>query len=197
MVTLDDVIRILRNSPAPLTVSEIASAAGGDVRSCDALLWDNPEKFVWQPSHKWTLARTRAHVRRTDPPVAPDARSNDTESSSQASLRALTLSSGLTVSIDRRPLDTDAFFSVRSVGNRIALTLNSSHEVFAELPLPFEGASADDPYKALCEVLLTAWALYEDGIPEGSTRRSAQDARLFWGRRVVEILRESGDDQAG
>ena len=196
MVTLDDVVSILRKSPVPLTVSDIASEAGGDVRSCDALLWDNPEQFVWQPGHKWTLARTRAHVRRTDPAAAPDARSTDSISSSQSSLRAVTLSSGLTVNIDRRPLDTDAFFSVRSAGNRIALTLNSSHEVFAELPLPFEGASKDDPYKALCEVLLTAWALYEDGSPEGSTRRSAQDARLFWGRRVVEMLRESGDDRA-
>lgn len=190
MVTLDAIVGILRNSPVPLTVSDIAVAAGGDIRSCDALLWDNPEQFVWQPGHKWTLARTRAHVRRVDLPAVPDARSTDTISSSQSSLRALTLSSGLTVNIDRRPLDTDAFFSVRSVGNRIALTLNSSHEVFAELPLPFEGITEDDPYKALCEVLLTAWALYEDGIPEGSSRRNAQDARLFWGRRVVEMLRE-------
>lgn len=197
MVNIDDVVRILRNSPTPLTVADIALEAGAHVRTCDALLWDNPEHFVWQPGHKWALARTRSHVRRADLPVAPDVRSQDAASSPQSPLRALTLSSGLIVKVGRRPLDTDAFFVVRSVGNQIMLTLNSGHEVFADLPLPFENSSEDDPYKSLCEVLLTAWALYEDGIPEGATRRSAQDARLFWGRRVVEMVRESGNDRSG
>jgi hypothetical protein len=193
MGTLDDIVRILRDSPAPLTVAEIASDAGSDTRACDAVLWDNPEYFVWQPGHRWTLARTRSHVSRGDLPEVVDARSADASGVNQSQLRALTLSNGLTIAVDRRPLDSDAFFAVRSIGNRIALTLNSSHEVFTELPSPFEGTLEDSPYKTLCEVLLSAWALYEDGIPEGPARRGAQDARLLWGRRVLEMLRESSD----
>lgn len=194
MTTLDDIVSILRAAPAPLNVAEIASEAGCDIRSCDALLWDNPECFVWQPGHKWTVARTRSHVRRKKVPVTPDARSASSTEASQKQLRAVTLSSGLTIDIDRRPLDSDAFFSVRSAGNRIVLTLNSEHEMFVEFPMPFEGPSEGLPFKALCEVLLSAWALYEDSIPEGSARRGAQDARLLWGRRVFEMLRESSDD---
>jgi len=194
VVTLDDIVGILRKSPAPLTISEIASEAGSDIRSCDALLWDNPEHFVWQPGHKWTVSRTRTHVRRSDPPLTPDARSPDTSGAARSQLRAVTLSTGLTIAVDRRPLDSDAVFSVRSTGNRIALTLNSAHEIFTELPMPFAGAPEESSYKQLCEVLLSAWALYEDGIPEGPARRWAQDARSFWGRRVVEMLRESSDD---
>ncbi len=194
MVNLEDILRILRESRTPLSVPEIAKEVGADVRVCDAILWQNTELFVWQPGHRWTVARTRSHSRRHDLPETADARGTESTGASQGQLRALTLSSGLTVVIDRRPLDSDAFFSVRSVGNRIALTLNSSHEVFSELPLPFDGVSVDSPYKNLCEVLLSAWALYEDGIPEGSARRAVQDSRLFWGRRVVEMLRESRDD---
>jgi hypothetical protein len=194
VATLDDIVVILRKSPAPLTVAEIASEAGSDIRSCDALLWDNPEHFVWQPGHKWTVSRGRTHVRRSDPPLTPDARSPDTPGAAQNQLRAVTLSTGLTIAVDRRPLDSDAVFTVRSIGNRIALTLNSAHEVFTELPMPFAGAPEESSYKQLCEVLLSAWALYEDAIPEGPARRGAQDARSFWGRRVVEMLRESNDD---
>jgi hypothetical protein len=193
MVTLEDILRVLRESRTPLSVPEIAKEVGAEVRACDALLWQNTEDFVWQPGHRWTVARTRSHSRRHELPETPDARAADS-TAPQDQLRALTLSSGLTIAIDRRPLDSDAFFSVRSVGNRIALTLNSSHEVFSELPLPFDGVSVDSPYKTLCEMLLSAWALYEDGIPEGSARRAAQESRLFWGRRVVEMLREPGDD---
>lgn len=194
MISLEDIARVLRDSRAPLTVGDIASKVGGDVRSCDAILWDNPEHFVWQPDKKWMLARKRSHVRRGVPPVTPDSRSAAAAGAPNKQLRATTLSNGLTIEVDRRPLDSDAFFSVRSVTNRIALTLNSSHEVFDELPMPFEGAPADSPYKALCEVLLSAWALYEDGISDPAIRRHAQDSRLAWGRRVFEMLRESRDD---
>lgn len=193
MAMLDDIVRILAGSPAPLTVADIAREAGSDIRTCDAILWDNPQRFVWQPGHKWAVAKTRSHLPRSDLPLTPDSRSTDTTGAARKQLRAVTLSSGLTIAVDRDPLDSDTFFSVRSIGDRIALTLNSGHEVFTELPTPFEGTSEEFSYKKLCEVLLSAWALYEDGLPEGSARRGAQDARLFWGRRVVEMLRESSD----
>lgn len=194
MVTLDDIVRALRESLTPLSVADIASKTGGDIRSCDAILWQNPEQFVWQPGHRWTLARSKSHVPRINMATAQDARSSESAAGAlQNQLRALTLASGLTIAVDRRSLDSDAFFSVRSNGNRISLTFNSSHEIFSELPLPFDASREDTPYKALCEMLLGAWALYEDGLPEGQVRRAAQDARLLWGRRVIEMLRESRD----
>jgi hypothetical protein len=105
-------------------------------------------------------------------------------------LRAFTMSSGLTVSVNRRPLDSDAFFSVRSAGNKVTLTLNSTHELFADLPLPFEEGVKDEGFKELCEILLSAWALYEDSLPGGSAKRATEDARLLWGRRAIEVLRD-------
>jgi hypothetical protein len=106
-------------------------------------------------------------------------------------MRAITLASGLTLRVSRRPLDTDAFFSVSSAGNTVELILNSSHEIFETHRMPFEGGG--DPGARLVEVLLGAWALYEDGVPGGGQmRRSLEDLRLLWGRRVIELLRESG-----
>lgn len=69
------------------------------------------------------------------------------------------------------------------------MTLNSTHELFASMPMPFID-SRHSSYKELCEVLLSAWALYEDSLPGGATRRAAEDARHMWGRRSIEILQE-------
>ena len=194
MATLDDIVRILRQSPTPLSIADIVKECGGDIRACDAILWGNPEQFVWQPGNKWAVARTRSHGPRETKPETPDARSAEaTNSPGSGQLRALTLSNGLTVSVDRRPLDSDAFFSVRTVGSRIVLTLNSSHELFEAYPMPFAEEGKDLSYKELCELMVSAWALYEDGLPEGSSRRAAQDARFLWGRRAVEMLRESNE----
>ncbi|MBZ4611368.1 MULTISPECIES: hypothetical protein [Mycobacterium avium complex (MAC)] len=88
-------------------------------------------------------------------------------------------------------MDSDAFFTVRSAGNTITLTLNSTHELFIDMPTPFEDNEDDSPYKRLCELLLSAWVLYEDSLPGGSVKRAAEDARLLWGRRAIEMLRET------
>jgi len=196
MATVDAIIRVLKEAAEPLSVAEIASRLGADVRECDALLWQTPDKFLWQPDHKWTIAS--AKKRPVIDPIAdaPDARAQIASGGSSRQMRALTLSSGIVISVTRRPLDSDAFFSVRSAGNTVTLTLNSTHELFGKLPMPFdgdvEGGEEDASYKELCELLLSAWALYEDGLPGGSTKRAMQDARLLWGRRVIEML--GGDD---
>lgn len=192
MTSRDDIVRVLRAAGQPLSVQEIASAVGGELRECDALLWQDPHLFLWQPGHKWTVASPK--VRASMPAVLdiPDARSGALAGSSgPRDLRATTLSSGVVLAVNKRPLDSDAFFTVRSAGNTITLTLNSTHELFTALPMPFEGGEAASDYKALCEVLLSAWALYEDSLPGGSSKRAIEDARLLWGRRVFEMLRES------
>ncbi|GFG52332.1 hypothetical protein [Mycolicibacterium agri] len=190
MVTPDDIARVLESSGVPLSVREIAEVLRGDNREVDAILWQSPDRFVWQPEHKWTVANPKSRATRGRIPDAPDARPNMLSANSSQELRALTLSSGLTIAVNRRPLDSDAFFTVRSAGNTITLTLNSTHELFNDLPIPFESDTGETGYKALCEVLLSAWALYEDGLPGGSTKRATEDARILWGRRAIEMLRE-------
>lgn len=186
----DDIAKVLKESAGPLTVGEIAAKTGGAIGECDAALWEAPERFVWQPGHRWTAANPKARAQRKTIGEESDVRSNVMSAHAPRELRALTLSSGLTIAVNRRPIDSDAFFSVRSAGNTITLTLNSTHELFAELPTPFETRSDESSYKELCEILLGAWALYEDGLPGGSAKRATEDARLLWGRRVVEMLRD-------
>lgn len=190
MVRADDLAKALRDADMPLTVGEIAARTGGDIRECDAILWQSPDKFVWQPGQKWTVANSKQREARADHVDAPDARSFMMSASEPKELRAFTMSSGLTIAVNRRPLDSDAFFTVRSAGNTITLTFNSTHEIFADLPLPFEDSEPDVGFKDLCEVLLSAWALYEDGLPGGSSKRATEDARLLWGRRAIEVLRD-------
>lgn len=190
MVAVDDIVRVLENADKPLTVSEIAAAAGGDNREIDAILWQAPDRFVWQPGHRWTVANPKLRTLHDNITDVPDARSNLLSSNISRELRAVTLSNGLTINVNRRPLDSDALFTVRSAGNAITLTLNSMHELFSVLPMPFESGTSDAGYKELCEILLSAWALYEDSLPGGSTKRATEDARLLWGRRAIEMLRE-------
>ena len=191
MAVLDDVVRALQESARPLSVAEIASLVGCDVRECDGILWQSPDKFVWQPGHKWTVVNQKSGITRHFVTDAPDARSNMMSATASGELRAVTLSSGLSMVVNRRPLDSEAFFTVRSAGSNITLTLNASHELFANLPMPFDAQFANSDYRALCEILLAAWALFEDGLPVGSARRAMEDARLHWGRRAVEMLREN------
>lgn len=192
MATAEDISRVLRQAGEPLSVQEIAARTNGDVRECDSLLWGDPGLFLWQPGHKWTAATSsKSRSRPGSATSAPDARSRVLSPSDPQELRAITLSSGLTISVNRRPLDSDAFFSVRSAGSVITLTINSTHELFSDLPMPFENDRDESEYRKLAEVLLAAWALYEDGLPGGSTKRATQDARLLWGRRAIEMLRDS------
>lgn len=192
MVDSDALHRALAEAGEPLTVSEIASRLGEpDTDALDAVLWENPDQFVWQPGHHWALASSKARANSSDGAIREDTRSNMLSGRAPRELRALTLSSGLTIAVNRRPIDSDAFFSVRSAGNTITLTLNSTHELFSDVPMPFEEESGNEiGYKELCEILLSAWALYEDGLPGGSAKRATEDARLLWGRRAIEMLRE-------
>jgi len=189
MVSVDDIVNVLKKSSEPLSVSEIAARTGAAIDECDGALWRAPERFVWQPGHRWTLATPKARASRQCVDEA-DVRSNTMVEHSPRELRALTLSSGLTIAVNRRPIDSDAFFSVRSAGSTITLTLNSTHELFADLPTPFDSVQDEVGYKELCEILLSAWALYEDGLPGGSAKRATEDARLLWGRRTIDMLGE-------
>ena len=184
------VASVLAAAGQPLTIPIVAELTKLDPRDVDQVLWASPHRFVWQPGHKWSVAgaKNRPYARLSK--VGDDARRGPLVQREPEELRAITLSSGLIIKVVRMPLDTDAFFSVRSVGNTVQLVINSTHELFGEFPMPFEDSIEKSPYKLLVEVLLESWALYEDSIVGGSARRATEDTRLLWGRRAIEILRE-------
>lgn len=189
-----DLIReILLAAGEPLTTHDIAQRTLLDLRECDRILWSLPDKFVWQPGHRWANSSSTSSPRGEENVFqgAVDTRSKALQPSEPAELRAVTLSSGLKISVSRRPLDSDSIFSIRSAGNTVYLTINSTHEIFGTFPMPFDDAVPDSSgYKGLVELLIEAWALYEDGAPGGTAQRALQDTRLLWGRRAVEVLRD-------
>lgn len=184
----------LAAAEAPLTVGEIADRLGLTAHDIDRVIWGEPERFVWQPGHRWALGAEKARPAAVTGGAADqDARDGPLAPRGAVQLRATTLASGVTLRVSRRPLDTHAVFTVKSAGNVVELILNSGHELFAELPLPFDDDSQEGDYRALAEVLLEAWALYEDSVPGGPARRSAEDTRLLWGRRIIELIRDSNE----
>lgn len=191
MNPVDIVVAALRDAEEPQTVGQVASVTGLDNKDVDRVVWSDPARFAWQPGHRWTLCGAKARPRGHYSDDVQEARSGGLSSNAPSELRAITLASGLTIRISRRPLDSDAFVTVRSAGNVLELVLNSTHELFGELPMPFRDDAGDSGYQRLVEVLLEAWALYEDSVPGGPARRATEDARLLWGRRVLEILRDS------
>ena len=177
----------------PLTIAQLAGVTGLHEREIDAILWNEPGRFVWQPGHRWSLkaVKSRRVTKTGDPKSVVDSRPELLASKPAKDLGAITLSSGLTLRMSRRALDSDAFFSVRSSGNVVELILNSTHEAFDRLPTPFDQVSADDAsYKELAEMMLAAWALHEDAATGTAAKRSLEDVRHFWGRRLVEVMRE-------
>lgn len=187
-----EVVEHLLRTPAPLTVGDIAEALGREARDLDRVLWGRPDLFVWQPGHRWTVATERgARSRSSGISAAEDLRARPLVPHEPRELRAITMASGLTVRVTRRPLDSDAMFSVRSSGNLVELTINSTHEIFGELPMPFDDLTTKGDYKTLVEVLIAGWALYEDGLTAAAQRRAVEDTRLLWGRRAIEVVRDS------
>lgn len=188
------VVRIeeaLASAGAPLSVGEIADRVDLTPHDIDRVMWGEPDRFVWQPGHRWTLGVEKARPSATaQHGTKQDAREGPLAPRNPVELRATTLASGVTLKVSRWPLDTHALFTVKSAGNSVELIFNSAHEVFASLPMPFDDEVPDGDYRALAEILLEAWALYEDSIPGGPSRRAAEDTRLLWGRRLIELLRD-------
>jgi hypothetical protein len=182
----------LSQSRVPLTVSQLAQLTGLGEREVDGVLWDRPALFVWQPGHRWSMKSAKSRPSTSAEATVADSKPELMASKPAKELGAFTLSNGLTIRIQRRALDTDAFFTVKSSGNTIELILNSVHEVFSRLPTPFDDDQPDgsSPYRELIEVLLASWALYEDSSSGTNAKRTLEDARLFWGRRAIEMMRE-------
>lgn len=180
-----EVEETLASSPSPLTVREIAEKVDIAADVVAEVVWGAPERFSWQPGGRWTLSAPKSTVLPAVEPDHQDARSAVLAPQDGVELRAIVLASGTVLRVVKRPLDSAALFTVKAAGSDLELVLNSAHEAFARLPVPFEGESGD--YKRLAELLLTAWAVYEGECPTAA-RRGLEDARLLWGRKLLELL---------
>lgn len=111
---------------------------------------------------------------------------------------AATLASGLKFRFAYEGMEGPAFFSVRSSGGVIVITLNTEHPAYRHLIELMEEAPEDADAEELrrrlensllgLKLLLTAWARYEDEQPVGPRKDAAQDARIDWGKLARQFL---------
>lgn len=184
---------LLAAADGPLTPREIAAGVGCEREVAEQVVWGSPDRFDWQPGGRWALAASKQSI--GGAPATPgheDTRDAVLDPPDATELRAIVLGSGSVLRVIRRPLDSAAVFTVKQAGRDLQLVLNSGHEVFADLPMPFEDEGGSGDYKRLLELLLAAWAIYEAEVPGETMRRGLEDARLMWGRTLVKsFLAES------
>lgn len=95
--------------------------------------------------------------------------------------------------------DNDAFFSVKSKGGSIIVTLNMNHPAYNNLVEILEKDVEEADMETLrnrlinaldgLELLLMAWARYEDEQPEGELKKMVRRARVDWGIIAGEFLK--------
>ena len=113
-------------------------------------------------------------------------------------LAAKTIDSGLKYRMEAGPLEAGAFFSVQLRGGVILVTLNSDHPAYELLlgaqdpsDLPDEVEQLKAKLRAAqegLEMMLFAWARYEDEQMNSEKRRQAQNVRHDWGRMAEGFL---------
>lgn len=113
-------------------------------------------------------------------------------------LAAQTVGRGLKYQINEAYLSTPAFFDVKSRGGTVIITLNTNHPAYEHLIEVLEKDPAnisDDELRSRLdkardglELLLMAWARYEDEEPAGKRRDAVQNARWDWGRYARQFL---------
>lgn len=113
-------------------------------------------------------------------------------------LAAKTVSDGLKYTFTKAGMETAAFFSVKTGGGAIMITLNANHPAYKNLvevlEEEVEGVDIEILRSRLTnsleglKLLLMAWARYEDEQPDGPRRNRAQDARVDWGRVARQFL---------
>jgi len=119
------------------------------------------------------------------------------------SLAAETVKSGLKYQMDMAALEAGAFFSVQPRGGVLLVTLNTEHPAY-ELLLgarnPDELPSGPDELREKLqaaheglEMMLFAWARYEDEQSAPEDRRRTQNVRADWGR-MAEVFLDSRDE---
>jgi hypothetical protein len=186
---VDAVTKFVSAHGRPVSSPEIADAVGLPFEEVDAVLWNRPDLFAWQPGHRWCIYTGKQAVGPPETDEHPAAVSGSFRPTHETSLQAVTLESGTRLTIKKSRLDTPASFSVRTLGKDIELVLNVDHPVFDRLPLPFaDPEDSDHSYRRLVEVMLEAWAIYEDGLVADTDRRAARDVRQGWGQALADAL---------
>jgi hypothetical protein len=116
-----------------------------------------------------------------------------------AALAAETIDKGLKYRMDVASLEGGAFFSVQSRGGVLLVTLNMDHPAY-DLLLGARKESEDSKEDAKTlqerlvaaeqglEMMLFAWARYEDEQGTSEQRRQAQNVRFDWGRMAENFL---------
>lgn len=97
-------------------------------------------------------------------------------------------------------VESPAFFTVKSRGGKILISLNSNHPAYHKLVEVLEESTSDSDEAELkqrlnnasegLKLLLMAWARYEDEQPDGKLKSNVQDARQDWGRIAKQFLQE-------
>ncbi len=195
----DDLLRRIEAAfagPArALSTREVAAEVGCDRAQAEQVIWGSHERFAWQPGGRWTLIAPKPAVETAVfDPEQDDTRDAVLDPPGAVELRAITLRSGSVLRVSRRPLDSPAVYTVSQSGRDLQLVLNSAHEVFAELPMPFDDEGRGGDYKRLLELLLAAWAVHEGEIPAGASKRALEDTRMMWGRTLLKVFLTDRDD---
>lgn len=113
-------------------------------------------------------------------------------------LAATTVENGLKYQFAKGYLDSPAFFSVKPRGGVIFITLNTDHPAYDNLVDLLEKDVETDDLETLrsrlinaldgLELLLMAWARYEDEQPDGERKNKVQETRIDWGRLARRFL---------
>jgi len=118
-------------------------------------------------------------------------------------LAAQTVGRGLKYTFVKASSNGPAFFDVKPRGGSIIISLNIDHPAYNHLvellQTDVEGATEEELRGRLIsareglELLLMAWARYEDEQPDGPRRIKTQEARWDWGRMARDFLVDEGD----
>ncbi|MBD3923294.1 ATP-binding protein [Nocardioides cavernae] len=113
-------------------------------------------------------------------------------------LAAETIDKGLKYRMDVSSLEGGAFFSVQPRGGVLLVTLNTDHPAYSLLLGAQDPAALPEDPEALkakllasqagLEMMLFAWARYEDEQTSPDQRRAAQNVRHDWGRMAEGFL---------
>ncbi|WP_343670055.1 ATP-binding protein [Chitinophaga sp.] len=108
--------------------------------------------------------------------------------------------SNLKYSFVEADIESHAFFTVKTKGGKILISLNTNHPAYKNLvevlESSTEGVTSEDLMLRLrnasdgLKLLLMAWARYEDEQADGPLKNRAQDTRQDWGRIAKQFLQE-------
>jgi hypothetical protein len=112
----------------------------------------------------------------------------------------LTISQKLKYQVVKHNGSGPAFFDVKPKGGALIISLNTNHPAYKNLvelidEIPPEDVSEEElrlrleKAKTGLELLIMAWARYEDELPD-QKKDIAQDTRFDWGRVARDFLRE-------